>query len=225
MINALQYALLEIHLCAKDAIRYSLKWKMICIYIWNGMFDYGNWEYNTFLHSQLPTGRWQKSYFKKRYNLDLKIYLIASTHHVLNKKHSFPWDQWQYRITMTNITTTITHNRQYNVYICIVYHHIWCYYSLVPHYPHPRSIEQINEYINTKLIMSCSDDTMMTWCVWEFMMTSSNGNIFPRHWPFVQGIHQSPVNSPHKGQWRVALMFSLTRVWINGWVNNREAGD
>ena len=48
---------------------------------------------------------------------------------------------------------------------------------------------------------------------------------FPRYWPFVRGIHRSPVNSPHKGQWRGALMFSLVCVWINGWVNNREAGD
>ena len=31
---------------------------------------------------------------------------------------------------------------------------------------------------------------------------------FPRNWPFVLGIHRSPVNSPHKGQWRGALMFS-----------------
>ena len=35
----------------------------------------------------------------------------------------------------------------------------------------------------------------------------------------------SPVNSPHKGQWRGALMFSLIFAWWNGWVNNREAGD
>ena len=48
---------------------------------------------------------------------------------------------------------------------------------------------------------------------------------FPRYWPFVRGIHRSPVNSPHKGQWRGALMFSLICVWINGWVNNREVGD
>ena len=34
-----------------------------------------------------------------------------------------------------------------------------------------------------------------------------------------------PVNSPQKGQWRGALMFSLICVWINGWVNNREAGN
>ena len=48
---------------------------------------------------------------------------------------------------------------------------------------------------------------------------------FPRYWPFVRGIHRSPVNSPHKGQWRGAVMFSLICAWINGWVNNREAGD
>ena len=48
---------------------------------------------------------------------------------------------------------------------------------------------------------------------------------FPRYWPFVRGIHRSPVNSPHKGQWRGALMFSLICVWINDWVNNRAAGD
>ena len=34
-----------------------------------------------------------------------------------------------------------------------------------------------------------------------------------------------PVNSPPKGQWRGALMFSLIYAWINDWVNNREAGD
>ena len=33
------------------------------------------------------------------------------------------------------------------------------------------------------------------------------------------------MNSPLKGQWRGALMFSLICVWINGCVNNREAGD
>ena len=48
---------------------------------------------------------------------------------------------------------------------------------------------------------------------------------FPRYWPFVRGIHRSPVNSPHKGQWRGALMFSLLCTWINGWVNTSEAGD
>ena len=48
---------------------------------------------------------------------------------------------------------------------------------------------------------------------------------FPCYWPFVWGIHQSPVNSPHKGQWHGGLMFSLICTWIISWVNNHEAGD
>ena len=48
---------------------------------------------------------------------------------------------------------------------------------------------------------------------------------FPRYWPFVRGIHRSPVNSTHKGQWRGALMLHLICVWTNAWVNNRDAGD
>ena len=46
-----------------------------------------------------------------------------------------------------------------------------------------------------------------------------------RYWPYARGIHRSPVNSPHIGQWRGALMFSLICAWINGWVSNRWAGD
>ena len=48
---------------------------------------------------------------------------------------------------------------------------------------------------------------------------------FSRYWPFVRGIHRSPVNSPHKGQWPGALIFSFICAWMNGWVSNREAGD
>ena len=53
------------------------------------------------------------------------------------------------------------------------------------------------------------------------MMTSSNGNISA----LLVLCEGSPVNSPHKGQWRVALMFSLIRAWTNGWANNRDTGD
>ena len=48
---------------------------------------------------------------------------------------------------------------------------------------------------------------------------------FPRYWPFVQGIHRSRVNDPHKGQWHGTLVFSLICAWINRWVSNGEAGD
>ena len=48
---------------------------------------------------------------------------------------------------------------------------------------------------------------------------------FPRYWPFERGIHWSPVDSPHIGQWRRALMLSLICAWTSGWVNNRDAGN
>ena len=56
----------------------------------------------------------------------------------------------------------------------------------------------------------------------KYMMTSLNGKIFrvTGHWEFT-----GPRWIPRKGQWHGALMFSLICVWINGWVNNREAGD
>ena len=41
---------------------------------------------------------------------------------------------------------------------------------------------------------------------------------------FVRGIHRSPMNSPHKGQWRGALMFSLILARTNDWANHRDAG-
>ena len=52
-----------------------------------------------------------------------------------------------------------------------------------------------------------------------------NWKHFPCYWPFVRGIHQSPVDSPHKDQWREPLMFSLICPWPNGGENNRDAGD
>ena len=48
---------------------------------------------------------------------------------------------------------------------------------------------------------------------------------FPHHWSFVRGIHRSSLNSPHKGQWRGTLMFSLICAWTEAWVNDREASD
>ena len=62
-------------------------------------------------------------------------------------------------------------------------------------------------------------------CLWRFHDDVIKWKHLPRYWPFVWGIHRSPVNSPHKHQWRRALMFSLICAWINGWESNREAGD
>ena len=82
-----------------------------------------------------------------------------------------------------------------------------------------------------KYVFSLRTSKVAGICVWKMPCIKTSGveqndrqhddvtkwKHFPRYWPFVRGIHQSPVNSPHKGQWHGALMFS--------WVNNGEAGD
>ena len=73
-----------------------------------------------------------------------------------------------------------------------------------------------------RLILRTQNVNIVVWCVHDDVI---NWKHFPCYWPFVRGINRSPVNSPHKGQWREALMFLLSTPWINGWVNNRKAGD
>ena len=46
-----------------------------------------------------------------------------------------------------------------------------------------------------------------------------------RHWPFLRGIHRSPVNSLHNSQWGGALMFPLICAWTNVWAKNQDAVD
>ena len=53
---------------------------------------------------------------------------------------------------------------------------------------------------------------------------SSQGASDVESWFLLKALNKRwPVDSPHKSQWRGALMFCL--IWINGWVNNRDAGD
>ena len=40
-----------------------------------------------------------------------------------------------------------------------------------------------------------------------------------------EGIHRSPVDSLHKGQWRGALMFSLICVWVRSSLRYTQYGD
>ena len=63
--------------------------------------------------------------------------------------------------------------------------------------------------------------------VWYFILPwwRHQMETFPRYWPFVRGIHRSPVNSLHKGQWRGVLMFSLIYTWTNSWAANNGDAD
>ena len=86
---------------------------------------------------------------------------------------------------------------------------------------------RVNPYLqgrfpSTGWSYECSDADEVT-----LTLTSSHDDVikwkhFPRYWTFVRGIHRSPVNSPHKGQWHGALMFSLMnkrlrKPWWGWW--------
>ena len=92
---------------------------------------------------------------------------------------------------------------------------IMIFRAMMPHYWLSMSALGQHDLVQHRTAMDCHghNDDVIKW------------KHFPRYWPFVRGIPRSPVNSPHKGHWRGALMFSLICARINGWVNNREAGD
>ena len=95
------------------------------------------------------------------------------------------------------------------------------------------------------VIMTTSDAPVMTrmescwqlsgfsYLCWKWLIVNNTSCSWWRHQmetffaslAFVRGIHRGLVNSPHKGQWHGALVFSLICAWTNSWVNNHEAGD
>ena len=90
---------------------------------------------------------------------------------------------------------------------------------------------------DTSQVMSCPFARDPLSVLFVFVMNSVFGHLhfaswwrhlmetFPALLALCVGIHRSPVNSPHKGQWGGALIFSLTCAWTNGSVNNRDVGD
>ena len=60
-------------------------------------------------------------------------------------------------------------------------------------------------------ILKCFHDDVIKW------------KHFQCHWPFVRGIHRSPPNSPHKGQWRRVLIFCLICT-LNKWLSKQSWG-
>ena len=119
------------------------------------------------------------------------------------------------------------------IYIYYIYIHIWIdryfmvYYGMLKgaHLASPQYFNSCSLMFMVYKII-CLNHTWHYRYVWSHTQDDvMKCKHFPRYWPFVRGIHRSPVNSPHNGQWRGALIFSLICVWINGWVNNRQAGD
>ena len=94
---------------------------------------------------------------------------------------------------------------------------------------HPATCICIPQYSLFSLFISniCEIGLSLRWlciCLYScvtydiYMVTSSNGT-FSALLAFVRGIHRSPVNSPHKGQWRGALVFYLICALMNSWLD------
>ena len=134
-----------------------------------------------------------------------------------------------WRIAILNISYEIALSKCYNTSLMISQH--WSDYSWVPSGIKPLIAPMLTQFY---LTIWCHNAAMIYYVSWRLSQISLANLIhddvikwkhFPRYWPFVRGIHRSPVNSPHKSQWCGALMFSLICTRINGWLNNGEAGD
>ena len=114
----------------------------------------------------------------------------------------------------------------------------WGWWLETPSWSLWRQCNGCRQWCDATLYMGCSWVVVLAIC-----QLFALGNILRRQWceSLVYGDincsvtpwwrHQMEKFSAlltfcvHKGQWRGALMSSLICAWINGWVNNREAGD
>ena len=106
---------------------------------------------------------------------------------------------------------------------------LWCFLCFKPERAVENAFELVIWDAMTLIWVLCRADTV-------YLLGNTHDNLpyhddvfkwkhFPRYWPFVRGLDRWAVNSPHKSQWRGALIFSLICAWINGWLNKRDAGD
>ena len=76
----------------------------------------------------------------------------------------------------------------------------WWWNSMTFRITTPQNLGQMRAFTYTFKQQCVKTSTVLS--TFFFIMMTSN---FPRYWLFVRGIHRSPVNSPHKGQWRGAV--------------------
>ena len=107
-------------------------------------------------------------------------------------------------------------------------------YVLISFYNYTSNLVEIKTYIRTTAIswifgLGWAAGDLIYWnsLIWVYCWNDDviKWKHFPRYLSFVRGIHRSPVESPHKSQWRGVFMFSLICPWSNGWANNRDADD
>ena len=98
---------------------------------------------------------------------------------------------------------------------------------LISHWPQINKIViyKLHQSSNSQIITLSPGISMDIWHTVTLSRWRHQMETFKRYWPFLRGIHRSPMNFQQKGQWSGALMFSLICVWIHSCVNNSETGD
>ena len=83
--------------------------------------------------------------------------------------------------------------------------------NLTDHPPQTHSVMEVADMTPQYILLILHSSIHSYWYFISLDSTYSSGchnddvikwRHFLRYWPFVRGIHRSPVNSPHKGQWR-----------------------
>ena len=120
-----------------------------------------------------------------------------------------------------SVASSVPRYKQVGMILCIIRSCVISIYSTHGHF-NSGGRHHKHASILKPLLSNCSFKTLAKR---PANQSHVKNGVFLRYWPFVRGIHRSRANSPHKGQWHGTLMFSLICAWINGWVNNREAGD
>ena len=122
-----------------------------------------------------------------------------------------------------------------DIYHRYEFENYWC--KMITLFPSGQWVTYCVAYVIARLFWFCNNISRGKWsdcsCLYILLLLSHSHISAPRddvikwkhflrYWPFVRGIHRSPVNSPHKGRWHGALVFSLICAWINDRVNNRD---
>ena len=120
-----------------------------------------------------------------------------------------PWNQFS--ITGVTVGYVWTFNFMFTWKLSNQIMHLHAGLDNTMHVANPSLMK--NAYSRRLKIFSLVFNLRSTSTLWETHDDIIKCKHFPRYWPFVWGIHR--VNSPHKGLWRGALMFSLICICIN----------
>ena len=165
-------------------------------------------------------GNWLNYEYLIIYN-DSKTIQRHITHTIVPWPNPKQWLMVLFLVAYSDLVTSILSDC---ITVTVVIVSLICFLRGVVGFQSTLIVKYVIQYWNSWIWLE-ADRTVMD-CICSIWI---HGDVikwkhFLRCWPFVRGIHWSPVNFPHKGQLRGALMFSLICARINALVNNHQAG-